>query len=275
MQVLVDTCERNWELIETLESFPDVELSFQRLPVGDYQWPGDLIFERKTLQDLLKSLVNGRLFRQAHRLRRRADPGVLILEGTLRSLISRDGTSRLVPWSSGVPPAKANRIVPATDSYDSVAPHARVSPSVSAGTAELQTRPLSCKERRKGFQRAVVQGVLIHLTVNLGIPILRSTGPAETAWLMRATACQLSPNRPPRRHPFKAPVATRSRSLERQRLQLLQQLPGVGPERAASLLARFGTPAAVLGAGVKELCDVKGIGKGIASQIHRVTAGKE
>lgn len=53
----------------------------------------------------------------------------------------------------------------------------------------------------------------------------------------------------------------------------LARLKGVGPIRAGRLLARLGSPDAVFGASVSQLCDVEGIGdrtaKGIARDVER------
>lgn len=86
--VYVDDRERNSGVIEHLHARPDVDVTIHRLPVGDYLWDDYLLFERKTLVDLAQSIKEGRLFRQANRLADGAPHGVLILEGTARSLAS-------------------------------------------------------------------------------------------------------------------------------------------------------------------------------------------
>ena len=238
MQVTIDYRERNRKLIATLESFTDVELQYELLSVGDYRWPAGLVFERKTLVDLLGCLRTGRLFLQAYRLRKAAEQPVMILEGTLRNLISYP---ELALSSKTLPP-----------------------------TAPIETRRA---RNRIGFYRATLQGALIHLSVNLGIPILRSTGQEETAWLIRTTALQLDPNRQPLA--IRSAPRPRTTNLKRLRLRLLQQIPGIGPDRASSLLSHFGTPAAVLNAVLKALCRAQGVGKGLAKKIRRIAANCE
>ena len=233
MQVTVDYRERNPKIIATLESFTDVELQYELLFVGDYRWPAGLVFERKTLVDLLDSLRTGRLFLQAYRLRKAAEQPVMILEGTLRNLIS----------------------------YPELALSCKTRPP----TTPIETRRA---RNRIGSHRATAQGALIHLSVNLGIPILRSTGPEETAWLMRTTALQLDPNRPPLR--IRSAPRPRTTNLKRLRLRLLQQIPGIGPDRASSLLSHFGTPAAVLKADLRALCQAQGVGTALAKKIRRI-----
>lgn len=57
-----------------------------RLSIGDYLVNKTLLVERKTLPDLVQSIIDGRLFHQAKRLVEATHPAVLILEGTSRDL---------------------------------------------------------------------------------------------------------------------------------------------------------------------------------------------
>lgn len=63
-------------------------VEIQRLPTGDYRIDDALLFERKTLLDLVASIKDGRLFDQALRLARGKLRGALILEGSARDLAS-------------------------------------------------------------------------------------------------------------------------------------------------------------------------------------------
>ena len=63
------------------------------LQYGDYSIAGQLSFERKTAEDLGRSIIDGRLFRQMSALRLRAKRPVLLIEG-LQPLSSPSG----VPW---------------------------------------------------------------------------------------------------------------------------------------------------------------------------------
>ncbi len=236
LQVTVDSRERNLELLEALRSFEDVEIGFALLRNGDYLWSGGLLFERKTLSDLLSSLRNCRLLRQAYRLHHFAKRPVLILEGTLFDLIPQ------IPAVGRV-----------DDDFNRLAPPERWS------------------RRLPQLRRVAIQGALIHVAVGLGIPILRSTSPSESAWLMRCALGQTHPGRKPRAR-IRAPHWPRTTSLERTQLRLLQQLPGVGPDRAQSLLTHFGSPSRVLNATIRELERAPGIGKTIAQKIRAVAS---
>ena len=64
----------------------------------------------------------------------------------------------------------------------------------------------------------------------------------------------------------------RPKSKRRRQLFILQGLPGVGPERAERLLARFGRVEAAITASSGDLQSVDGIGKSIADKIRWVVS---
>jgi ERCC4-type nuclease len=114
------------------------------------------------------------------------------------------------------------------------------------------------------MRREAIQGALITLTLYLGVPLLRSRDPEESARLMLYAAQQGrtmitgSVTRKGSRPRGKAAIQAR----------VLQGLPLVGPERAHRLLERFGSLEAVMAAGVTELASVRGIGRGTAQAIR-------
>jgi ERCC4-type nuclease len=114
-----------------------------------------------------------------------------------------------------------------------------------------------------GISNEAMQGALITVSLTLGIPVLRSKTPAETAKLMVFIARQIKSitNGGVQRHGYQ-PKGLRCRQR-----YILQGLPKVGRERADRLLDRFGSVAAVVAAGIDDLQTVDGIGKKIAETI--------
>lgn len=117
---------------------------------------------------------------------------------------------------------------------------------------------------QSGMHWEAVQGALITVTLFYGIALLRTRTPAETVRTMlfaaqqgRALECGALP-----RHGY------RPRGKRGRQLFILQGLPGIGPERAQRLLARFGSVEAVVTARAKELCTVSGIGARIAEKLR-------
>jgi DNA excision repair protein ERCC-4 len=82
INVIADDREVPSGVPNLLFSTPGIEMSLGRLPLGDYLVNERIIFERKTLLDLVASITDGRLFRQGHRLANSRLQSVLILEGT-------------------------------------------------------------------------------------------------------------------------------------------------------------------------------------------------
>lgn len=114
------------------------------------------------------------------------------------------------------------------------------------------------------MRREALQGALISLTVFLGIPLLRSRNLQETAQLMLYTARQnrkVASGALPRH-------GIRPRGKRKTQLHILQGIPGVGPERACTLLDTFGSIEAVLTASTEELVSIKGIGANTVNAIH-------
>jgi ERCC4-type nuclease len=111
--------------------------------------------------------------------------------------------------------------------------------------------------------RAAMQGALITVSLILGIPVLRSKDPSETAKLIVYIARQIESmaGGGVHRHGY------RPKTKRKRQLFILQGLPGVGPEKAERLLAMFGSVEAVISASSSELQIVDGIGKSIADKI--------
>lgn len=78
MKVVID--HREPELFRTLFADHDI-VSTEQLTCGDFLVDGQWVFERKTIPDLCRSLVDGRLFKQGLHLLQSEQHPVVILEG--------------------------------------------------------------------------------------------------------------------------------------------------------------------------------------------------
>ncbi len=114
-----------------------------------------------------------------------------------------------------------------------------------------------------GIKREAMQGALVTVALILGIPVLRSKEPDETAKLIVYATRQIRSMVKGgfQRHGYQ-PKNRRSRQLH-----ILQGLPGVGRERAMRLLDNFGSVESVIIASSEELQSVDGIGENIADKI--------
>jgi ERCC4-type nuclease len=121
-----------------------------------------------------------------------------------------------------------------------------------------------------GMTREAMQGALITVSLILGIPVLRSKYPSETARLIVYIARQIDAMATGgvQRHGY------RPKGKRKRQLFILQGLPGVGPERAGRLLDSFGSVEAAISASSSELQSVDGIGISVADKI-RWAVGEE
>lgn len=88
IKIIADDREAKSETVQVLKNFSEVEVLIQRLPLGDYEIDGTILFERKSLIDLTASIKDGRLFRQGIKLASSPIRCAIILEGTAQDLIN-------------------------------------------------------------------------------------------------------------------------------------------------------------------------------------------
>ncbi len=86
--IVVDDREHAPDIVDCLRSIASVSVRIARLKLGDYLANQRLLFERKTLQDFARSIIDARLFKQMMRLANSNYKAVVILEGTGKDLDS-------------------------------------------------------------------------------------------------------------------------------------------------------------------------------------------
>lgn len=79
--IVVDDRERRASVLEELDRSGVFDIHIERLDLGDYLVDGRFLFERKTLADLVASMLQGGLFKQALRLTEARHCAAIILEG--------------------------------------------------------------------------------------------------------------------------------------------------------------------------------------------------
>lgn len=121
------------------------------------------------------------------------------------------------------------------------------------------------------MSRRAVQGALIHLTVFLGIPVIRSSGIHETALLLIDIFHQFQQEKLPRKkHILSGNPGIRISKKQRQKLFLLQNISGIGAKKALSLLISFSTIENIINASSANLTNVKGIGTMLANRVFAI-----
>jgi Fanconi anemia group M protein len=113
----------------------------------------------------------------------------------------------------------------------------------------------------------IIRGALASVTVDLGIPILWTRDLADTAGLVYwiAKREQIDEKRENALRNKKTPE-----TIEEQQEYLIASLPDISLVRSEALLKHFKSPQNVFNASIKELQEVKGIGRKIAEKIKKV-----
>lgn len=86
MYIQVDDRETNSGILGLFKDYPEVDLEVKRLPYGDYLIDNWLLVERKQINDLIISIVDGRLFQQAEKMSQSPFQALLIIEGQGRDI---------------------------------------------------------------------------------------------------------------------------------------------------------------------------------------------
>ncbi len=89
-RVYVDVRERGSGVPEALTEMGAVVI-YQQLSVGDYLVSDRIVFERKSLRDLVASVFDGRLFDQARRLSEAYEAPIVLVEGGLEDIAKYTG----------------------------------------------------------------------------------------------------------------------------------------------------------------------------------------
>jgi ERCC4-type nuclease len=121
------------------------------------------------------------------------------------------------------------------------------------------------------MSRNAIQGALIHLTVFIGIPVIRSLNIHETATLLVDIFHQCRQQKIPRQKQIisRSP-GVRINKQQRQKLFLLQNLPGIGSKKGMALLRSFSTIENIVNATLADLKKVQGIGTKLAESLYAI-----
>jgi Fanconi anemia group M protein len=115
-----------------------------------------------------------------------------------------------------------------------------------------------------GLDPEALRGILLSVAIGYRVPMLRTLSVVETASYLAGVAVREERRLERSKYPTKQPGP----------LSVLASVPGVGEERAAALLERFGDVATVLCAPASALRQVPGVGPHTARTIRRVAQGR-
>lgn len=88
IKILVDYREREGQIINLLKE-KGITIELTNLDLGDYQ-VGNYLIERKTMADLIESIIDGRIFRQIKQMKMLSDvEAVVVIEGDIKNFLRR------------------------------------------------------------------------------------------------------------------------------------------------------------------------------------------
>jgi len=93
VSIVADDREASAGVVRQLRARSDCEVVIRRLPLADYLVAGRLLVERKCWPDLVASIADGRLFRQACRMAASPLHSVILLEGAEEDVANTAMTS--------------------------------------------------------------------------------------------------------------------------------------------------------------------------------------
>ncbi|MFD2203279.1 ERCC4 domain-containing protein [Shivajiella indica] len=122
------------------------------------------------------------------------------------------------------------------------------------------------------FSAPAINGILISISVGFKIPILRSKGIEETVSIMLQGYKQLTKEsfQYYRSHPRRRKFKKKKDRHFHDKIHILEGFPGIGNERARSLLEKFQTLGRVFQSRREEFLDIKGIGPNTWSQFQEI-----
>lgn len=115
------------------------------------------------------------------------------------------------------------------------------------------------------------QGVLIHLSVLIGIPVMHTLDIQATASLLQSIIHQCDHEKLPHKNynTFKS-KSIRLNNKQKQKLNLLLNIPGIGCKKGLLLLEAFNTIEKLVQSSPSELMKVKGIGRKLSTVLFQI-----
>jgi DNA excision repair protein ERCC-4 len=157
--VIADDREANSDVVRVLRDLAQVQLEIKRLTRGDYLVAQRLLFERKTLPDLVASIRDGRLFSQARGLCSAKTMPALILQGSVQDLRDSGMTRAAIQgalvsltFRFGIP------ILRARDGRECALLMLYAAQQTSAGRIALIRRPGPTAKAKQRRQLYILQG---------------------------------------------------------------------------------------------------------------------
>jgi DNA excision repair protein ERCC-4 len=280
VRILVDERERKSGIPDLLRR-AGATIDFAQLKVGDYVVSPETAIERKTIQDLLNSIYDGRLFIQCSQLNEHYIKPVLIVEGNLVEFLYTPEKQQDISGKSCT-----NGEVEDGKSVDEVMEPTQeklkkldllekeLEESVQgkdvASRADLDKDNINKRTRLTTTidRIPLIYDSLTKVALDFRIPIIHTPSADFTSQLLVVMV-----NKSLRNNQATGPLLKRIKKNNPeyiQQLSILSSIPGVGDKLAVRMLDKFQTPNRALNASAAELARITGFGTERAARVRRI-----
>ena len=283
-RIVVDERERKSGIPDLLRQAGAI-IDFARLKVGDYIVSPETAVERKTIQDLLNSIYDGRLFIQCSQLNEHYVKPVLIVEGNIVDLMD-------IPEEEGEEQKVDVEYENLQEENEKVEVEER-DMSKKGKSKEKEIKQQLQEEtillngitgknividdntfiQRRRIKSLIEKIPLIHealakVALDFRIPIIHTPSADYTSQLLVVMV-----NKSLQNGRATGPLLKRIKKENPgyiQQLSIISSLPGVGDKLAVRMLDRFQTPIRALNASAAELARISGFGTERAARVRRI-----
>lgn len=257
-------------------------IDFAQLKVGDYIVSPDTAIERKTIQDLLNSIYDGRLFVQCSQLNEHYSKPVLIVEGNIVDLIDVPEDQAVIELKD-TPAVKEEfgytgqtidkaRDVEEDQIHEAQLPKRRGKINQGKINAEdtIQRSIKVQNNKSKSWTEKIplIQDALVRIAFDFRIPIIHTPSADFTSQLLVVMVNKSLQNGRATGPLLKRIKKGNPRYI--QQLSILSSVPGVGDKLAIRMLDKFHTPSRALNASAAELSRISGFGTERAARVRRI-----
>lgn len=274
-RIVVDERERRSGIPDLLRQAGAI-IDFAQLKVGDYVVSPKTAIERKTIQDLLNSIYDGRLFVQCSQLNEHYAKPVLIVEGNIVDLMDipeeqEEDNGDLRNLKEEKLASEDKEVGEETlQQYEEVRRHRDAIQDIDVNDNNFDSKTTDQYRRVKALIEKIplIFDALTRVALEFRIPIIHTPSPEYTSQLLVVMV-----NKSLQNGQATGPLLKRIRKGNPgyiQQLSILSSLPGVGDKLAVRMLDRFQTPKRALNASAAELARISGFGTERAARVRRI-----
>ncbi|MDQ4012210.1 MAG: helix-hairpin-helix domain-containing protein [Thermoproteota archaeon] len=258
-------------------------IDFAQLKVGDYIVSPDTAIERKTIQDLLNSIYDGRLFVQCSQLNEHYTKPVLVVEGNIVDLIDVPEEDQAVTEHRDTAAVKeefadtGQTIDKARDDEEDQLHEAQLPKrrgKINQGkinaddTLQRSLKGQNNKSKSWTEKIPLIHDALVKIAFDFRIPIIHTPSADFTSQLLVVMVNKSLQNGRATGPLLKRIKKGNPRYI--QQLSILSSVPGVGDKLAIRMLDKFHTPSRALNASAAELSRISGFGTERAARVRRI-----